>query len=102
MTSGAISSLRSPRSLFKHFLALAPEDDKMSSRRLDLSILWPWLEKSSKYLPGDPIWAFSGFGSGSRQNEVQELRFKHFIALAPEVVKMSSRGSDLSISGAIN
>ena len=39
--------------------------------------------------------AFSGLGSRSPQNELQELRFEHFPALAPEVGKMSSRRLDL-------
>ena len=33
---------------FQYFLALAPEVDKMSSRSLDLSIFWLWLQKSTK------------------------------------------------------
>jgi hypothetical protein len=33
---------------FQHFLALAAEVDKMRSRRLDLSIFLPWLQKSTK------------------------------------------------------
>ena len=58
-------------------LALAPEVDKISSRRFDLR--------------------HSGLGSTSRQNELQKGRFEHFQALAPEVDKMSSRRVDLSI-----
>ena len=41
----------------------------------------------------------SGLGSTSRQNELQKARFKHFLALAPEVDKMSSRRLDLKHSG---
>ena len=48
-------------------------------------------------VPGGPILAFSGLGSRSRQNGSQEVRFKHFLALAPEVDKMSHRKSDLNI-----
>ena len=33
---------------FQYFLALAPEVDKMSSRKLDLSIFWLWLQKLTK------------------------------------------------------
>ena len=46
-----------------------------------------------------PRWAVSGFGSRSRQNELQKARFEHFLALAPEVDKMSSRRLDLRHSG---
>ena len=60
-----------------NFQTLAPEVDKMNSRRLDLR--------------------HSGLGSRSRQNELQKVRFEHFQALAPEVDKMSSRRVDLSI-----
>ena len=45
---------------FEHFQALAPEVDKMGSRRLDLR--------------------HSGLGSRSRQNELQKARFEHFQA----------------------
>ena len=52
---GAISRYSRRLLLFKHFLALAPEVDKMSSRRSDLSIFWPWLQKSTKWAPRGPI-----------------------------------------------
>ena len=61
-----------------NFQTLAPEVDKMNSRRLDLR--------------------HSGLGSRSRQNELQKVRFEHFQALAPEVDKMISRGPDLTHS----
>ena len=60
---------------FQHFLALAPEVDKVGPRKSDFSIFWPWFQKSTKWVPGDPILAFSGLGSRSRQNGSQEVRF---------------------------
>ena len=39
---------------FKHFLVVAPEDDKMGSQGSD-SIFWPWFQRSTKYDPGAPI-----------------------------------------------
>ena len=48
-------------------------------------------------IPGGPISAFSCIGSRSRQNAAQEFRFKHFLALAPEVDKMNPRRSYLTI-----
>ena len=92
--------------------ALAPQVDKMSSRRLALmhsgigsrsrqnefqkarfDAFRPWLQKSTKWAPEGSIWAFSGLGSRSRQNELQKGRFEHFQALAPEVDKMGPEGS---------
>ena len=52
---------------------------------------------TSVMIPGRPILAFPGLGSRSPQNEVQEVRFKYFLALAPEVDKMAPRRSDLTI-----
>ena len=43
------------------------------------------------------ICGFSSFDSRSRQYEIQKVRFKLFLPLAPEVDKMMSRASDLSI-----
>ena len=37
------------------FLALAREVDKTSPRMLDLMISWPWLQKSTKPVPGSSI-----------------------------------------------
>ena len=37
------------------FLALAREVDKTSPRMLDLMISWPWLQKSTKPVPGGSI-----------------------------------------------
>ena len=37
------------------FLALAREVDKTSPRMLDLMISWPWLQKSTKPVPGRSI-----------------------------------------------
>ena len=37
------------------FLALAREVDKTSPRMLDLMISWPWLQKSTKLVPGSSI-----------------------------------------------
>ena len=68
----------------------------MAPRRSDLSIFWPWLQKSTKEVPEGPISLFSGIGSRSRQNGFQEVRFKHFLALAPEVDKMGPGRFDLS------
>ena len=59
--------------------ALAPEVDKMRSRRVDLSIFRPWLQKSTKWAPEGSIWGTP--------------------ALAPEVDKMSSRSSIWTFSG---
>ena len=52
---------------------------------------------TSAMIPGGPIKAFPGLGSRSRQNEAQEIRFKHFLALSPVVDKMDPRRSDLTI-----
>ena len=82
---------------FKNSLATASELDEISSRTLDLSIFWARLQQSTKWLPGDPIQAFSGLGSRSRQNGFQEMRFKHFLALAPEVDEIVPRQSNLNI-----
>ena len=46
----------------------------MVPRTSDLSIFWPWLQK---------------------QNRHQEFRFKHFLALAPNVDEMGPRRFDL-------
>ena len=75
---------------------LAPEVDKMTSRRLDLSTFRPLLQKSTKWRPGGSIWALSGVCSRSRQNDVQEARFEHFLSLAPEVDKMTFSRLDLN------
>ena len=76
------------------FVALAPEVDKMGSRMSDLNISWPWLQKSTKSVPGSSISAFSCHG---RQNKFLQVRFKHFLALAPEVDEIGSARSDLGI-----
>ncbi len=54
---------------FEHFLTLAPEVDKMGSRKL--------------------------VGSRIRQNELQENQFNHFLALAPEVDRTVFKKFDL-------
>ena len=65
---------------------------------LDLHYLvWPWLQKKLKSVPGCPILTFSGLGYRSRQNESHGVRFVHFLALASEVEKMRSRRSDSNI-----
>ena len=69
----------------------------LGPRKSDFSIFWPWFQKSTKWVPGSAILAFSGLGSRSRQNGSQEIRFHHFLALGPEVDKMSPRRSDFSI-----
>ena len=43
-----VDKMVSRRLDFNHFQALAPEVDKMSSRGSDLSIFWPWIQKSTK------------------------------------------------------
>jgi len=78
------------------FLALAQEVDKMTSGTLDLSTFWYWLQEQTKWHPRWSIWARSGIGSRSLQNDVQEARFEHFPTLASEVYKMTSRSIDLS------
>ena len=82
---------------FQHFLALGPEVDKMRPRRSDFSIVWPWVQKSTKCVPGNPILAFSGLGSRSRQSGSQEIGVQHFLALVPEVDKTGPRKSEFSI-----
>ena len=87
---------RSPQNEFKndwfeHFLPMAPQVDKMSSRMIDLSHFCPWLQKSTKGAPELWIWALSYLGSRSIQNELQKYRFSHFLAVATEVFKRSTR-----------
>ena len=60
----------------------------MTPRMLDLSTFWHLLQKSTKWRPGGSIWALSGLGARSRQNDAQDARFEHFLALASEVDKM--------------
>ena len=69
----------------------------LGPRKSDFSIFWPWFQKSTKWVPGTAILAFSGLGSRSRQNGSQEIRFQHFLALGPEVDKMGPRRFDFSI-----
>ena len=71
---------------FNDFSALAQEVNKTNPKRLDLMIFWPWLQMSTKPVPGGSIWWLSGHGSRSRQNQSQEARFDEFLATAPEVV----------------
>ena len=80
---------------FNAFLALAPEIDKTSPRKLDLMTFQHWLKKSTKPIPRGSIWWLSGHGSRSRQNQSQEARFDDFPAMAPEVDRTSPRRLDL-------
>ena len=82
---------------FSDFSALAQEVDKTNPKRLDLMTFRPWLQKSTKPVPGCSIWWLSGHGSRSRQNQSQEARFDDFPAMAPEVDKTSRRRLDLMI-----
>ena len=63
---------------FEDFLALAPEVYKVIARSIDLKTFRPWLQKSTKWLPGASIWRLSSFGSKSWQNDGQEHRLKTF------------------------
>ena len=52
---------------------------------------WPWLQRSTKSIPEVSIWRLSGLGSRSGQTHPQKSRFDDCLALAPEVVKISTR-----------
>ena len=51
-----------------------------------------WVQKSAKWVPGNPILAFSGLGPRIRQDGSQEVQFSHFLASGPEVDKMQAGG----------
>ena len=72
---------------FDDFPAMAPEVDKTSPRKLDLMAFRPWLQKSTKPVPGNSIWWFSGHGSRSRQNQSQDAWFDDFRELDPGINK---------------
>ena len=66
---------QSQEARFDDFPAMAPEVDKTSPRKLDLMTFRPWLQKSTKPVPG--------------------TRFDDFPAMAPEIDKTSPRRLDL-------
>ena len=68
------------------------------SRKLDLMTFQPWLQKSTKRIPGDSIWCLSGLGSRSQENHSQEPCFDDFPALAQEVDETSPGKLDLMTS----
>ena len=60
---------------FDNFLALAPEVDKTSPRRLDFEIFRLWFQKLTKPVPGGTIWWL--FGLGSRARNLLETKFQN-------------------------
>ena len=103
-----------PRCPIEAFSGLGFRSRQNMSQEIDFRISWPLLQKAAKQVPGDPILefltldpevdkmipgipisAFSGLGSRSQQNQsqvLQEFRFKHILALAPEFNKIKSGG----------
>jgi hypothetical protein len=85
---------------FDDFIALAPEVNKINPGSSDLLKFWPWLQKSTKSAPEALIPWLSGLGSRSRQHDSQKFRFDDFddfLALAPEIDKISTRSLALMI-----
>ena len=72
--------------------SFGPRIDKINTRNLDLRTFWHWRQKSAKSIPEVSMWWFSVLGCKSRQNQSQKSRFDDFVALAPEVDKISPRG----------
>ena len=101
---------------FNDFSALAQEVDKTNANRLDLMAFRPWLQKSTKPVPGDSICNFPAMAPEvdktsprklglvtfwpwlqKSQNLSQETRINDFPAMAPEVDKTSPSRLDFMI-----